>query len=63
MTQKELLYFEDAISHEDIIIKLINDNLNNLKDENLISFMNEEKKYHEDLRSDLNDTLKEVANG
>lgn len=46
MTQKELLYVEDAIGHENIIISMIDDALNNLKAENLITFMEKEKKNH-----------------
>ena len=63
MTQKELLYFEDAISHEDIIIQIINDNLNNLSDNKIKSFMNGEIKKHKILRDNLNALLQEVSNG
>ena len=39
MTQKELLYVEDAIGHEKTIISNVIDYINCLQDENLINFM------------------------
>lgn len=53
MTQKELLYMEDAIGHEQNIIKILNESLVILEDENLVSFMEKEVKKH-------GDTLKEL---
>ena len=46
MTQKELLYVEDAIGHENIIISMIDEDVKKLKDEKLLSFMKKEKKNH-----------------
>ena len=63
MTQKELLYFEDAIGHEESIIKIINDSIHKLQDEKLISFMNNELIVHENLKTNLINTLGEKANG
>ncbi len=63
MTQKELLYFEDAINHESSIIKIIQDNLNNLKDQELIAFMNNQLIVHQDLKQNLMGMLGEKANG
>ena len=40
MTQKELLYFEDAIMHEDNTINIIDLSISNLEDEDLIFFVN-----------------------
>lgn len=63
MTQKELLYFEDAAGHEDNIIKIIQNTINNLSDEELISFMNNELNNHKNLKNNLMNMLGEKANG
>ncbi len=63
LTQKELLYYEDAICHLDNIIKLIDDFLNNLDEKNLVDFMKEKKECNINLRKKLNDLLLEVSNG
>ena len=63
MTQKELLYFEDAIGHEDNIIKIINNTIDSLNDDELITFMQEEVGKHQNLKQELMDVLKEVSNG
>lgn len=63
MTQKELLYFEDAISHEDIITKIIRDNLISIQDDNIISFMNNELNIHQNLKKDLMRVLEGKTNG
>ena len=63
MTQKELLYYEDAIEHEGIIVKLIDKAILSLTDEKLINFMEEEKNKHTELKNDLMNVLKEEANG
>ncbi len=63
MTQKELLYYEDAIGHEDNIIKIINNAINNLSDESLITFMQKEKEKHNNMKQNLINVLKEVSNG
>ena len=46
MTQKELLYVEDAIKHENNMIGIINETLDLLEDESLVSFMEGELKKH-----------------
>ena len=48
MTQKELLYMEDAIGHEQNIIKILDESLANIEDENLVSFLEKEVKKHSD---------------
>ncbi|MBQ9012034.1 MAG: hypothetical protein IJ094_00360 [Bacilli bacterium] len=63
MTQKELAYIEDAISHEQIIISILEDMQNNLKDDNLISFISDELDNHNDIKEDLIELLKEKQNG
>ena len=53
MTQKELLYVEDAIGHEGVIINVLTETLNYLEDPNLISFMEKELKLHEEFQEKL----------
>ena len=62
MTQKELLYVEDAIGHEENIIKIIGDMLENLKDDNLISFMQEELNNHVSIKDELINLLEVKIN-
>ena len=62
MTQKELLYFEDAIGHEKSIISIINNIISNLEDETLVNFMNEELTKHKDLEEKLTNLLEVKAN-
>lgn len=63
MTQKELLYFEDAIGHVGNIVKILEESIKNLEDERLISFMNEEKEIHTNLKNTLMAKLEEKTNG
>ncbi len=62
MTQKELLYLEDAYNHEDITINICNDILDNLEDEDLVSFVEKEIKKHSGMLDELGSLLKEKAN-
>ena len=62
MTQKELLYVEDAIGHEQNIIKIINESLTVLEDENLVSFMEKEEKKHGDTLKDLLSVMEDKSN-
>ena len=62
MTQKELLYIEDAIGHEKSIIKICNDAINNLSDDKLISFMKNEIKKHTTTKDKLLKTLEDKSN-
>ena len=59
MTQKELLYIEDAINHEKNVIAYLNDALNNLQDEKLISYLNDVIKKHESTKKKLIKKLEE----
>ena len=61
MTQKELLYLEDAIGHEQNIISIINESISNLSDEELVNFMDKELKKHESLLKKLMNKLEECA--
>ena len=62
MTQKELAYIEDAVGHECTIIKILEDTLNNIKGENLISFLQSEKEKHQNTKQSLINLLEECAN-
>ena len=62
MTQKELLYIEDAVGHEKSIIKICNDAINNLSDEKLMSFMKNEIKKHTTTKDKLLKTLEDKSN-
>lgn len=62
MTQKELLYFEDAVGHEGNIIKIIEAGLQNLEDENLREFMNNELNKHNEAKQRLINVLEAKQN-
>ncbi len=62
MTQKELLYFEDAVGHEGNIIKIIEAVLQNLEDENLRVFMNNELTKHNEVKQRLMNLLEAKQN-
>ena len=62
MTQKELSYVEDAIGHEDNIIKILYDTINKMEDENLISFLENHIQSHTQLKENLIELLEEKAN-
>lgn len=62
MTQKELLYVEDAVGHEISIIKILNESLEFLEDDKLITFVEEEIEKHEDLKQGLLNLLEDEAN-
>ncbi len=57
MTQKELLYIEDAIGHESNIIAICEDIISKLKDESLISFLESEVKRHKSMKKKLMNML------
>ena len=59
MTQKELLYFEDAIGHDSHIISICKEMIKNLEDENLVSFMENELNEHTLIREKLMNLLEE----
>ena len=62
MTQKELSYLEDAIGHEDNIVKICTESIKNLSNESLIDFMNNEIDIHRNLKTRLINVLEEKAN-
>ena len=62
MTQKELLYVEDAINHESSIISILTDSINNLENEDLKDFLEEKLNEHIAFKVELINTLEEKAN-
>ena len=62
MTQKELLYFEDAVGHEKNVISIIKESLELLESEDLISFMEEQLEENKKMEEKLMNLLKENAN-
>ena len=62
MTQKELLYIEDAVSHEQIISDMISQTLDFLEDEELVTFLKKEQKKHDTMKEKLMEFLKECSN-
>ena len=62
MTQKELLYVEDAISHEEIIINNIHDYINCLEENDLVDYFQKELRTHEKIKKDLFKLLEDESN-
>ena len=62
MTQKELLYIEDAIGHECSMISILEDSISTLDDNKLISFMKKELNMHNTLKEKLMNVLEKKAN-
>ncbi len=62
MTQKELLYLEDAVSHEDILINVLNDTYENLENEEFKTFIDEQISIHEDAKEKLMNILEVKSN-
>lgn len=62
MTQKELLYLEDAIGHEKTLIKVCEESMDLLDDEDLITFMEDELKIHKDIEKNLLKLLEDKVN-
>lgn len=62
MTQKELLYVEDAIGHEKNMIAICKETVRCLKDEKLKTFLEKEIKKHEKMQEKLLNMLEVKAN-
>lgn len=62
MTQKELLYLEDAIGHEKTIIKVVETSIEQIEDENLKTFLEQELTRHEQTKQNLMNLLEVKAN-
>ena len=63
MTQKELLYVEDAIGHEKNIINICKESIKNLENDELVTFLENEITKHQENKENLLNILKEKANG
>lgn len=62
MTQKELLYVEDAIGHEKTIISNLEDYINCLENTEIIDFFKKELKTHTKIKTDLLKLLESEKN-
>ena len=62
MTQKELLYVEDAIKHEQIIIDICNESINLFEDDDLCSFVESEVKKHIKMKEKLISLMEGICN-
>ncbi|MBR3199085.1 MAG: hypothetical protein IKG27_03625 [Bacilli bacterium] len=61
MTQKELLYIEDAINHEKNIIKICEDTIQKIENEKLKTFLKKETNEHKKTKEKLLNKLEEKA--
>ena len=61
MTEKELMYLEDAIGHEQNIIKIVNNTLNELTNEELKKFLSNELSIHQERNNKLLNLLEEKS--
>ncbi len=62
MTQKELLYMEDAISHEQNLEIFCQNFSGALEDEDLSNFLTKLAKKHQNIEEKLMKVMEEVAN-
>ncbi len=62
MTQKELLYMEDAIGHEQNLETIFNNFSNELEDKSLASFIQKLTKKHHNLSDKLLKVMEDLAN-
>lgn len=62
MTQKELLYVEDAIGHEMSIIEIIKESINSMDDESLINCLENDLTKHEEIKEKLTNLLEAKVN-
>ncbi len=63
MTQKELLYVEDAVNHETNIINILEELGNSLEDNELIDCIDKQIEKHEKMKDKLINLLEEKSNG
>ena len=62
MTQKELLYVEDAICHEESMINILKEAFSNCAGE-IANYFENEMTIHQEMKELLMNKLKEKANG
>ena len=63
MTEKELLYYEEATQHEESIIKILNDSIKRVESEEIKNFLEQELEIHTTLKENLISLLEEKVNG
>lgn len=61
MTQKELLYVEDAIGHEQNVAAIVSDAISKLEDKTLKTFLKNELKKHQAIEAKLMNLLESEA--
>ena len=61
MTQKELLYVEDAIGHEKTLLSVISETIKKLESEDLADFMDTELERHQKMYDKLLKLLEDEA--
>ena len=62
MTQKELLYVEDAIEHECVLVKVLEESKEKLQDQDLIDFVDNEIEKHKSIKENILNLLEGKAN-
>ncbi len=62
MTQKELLYMEDAIGHEQNLAVMCQNFSGAVEDEELQHFLTKLAKKHQSIKEKLMKTMEEIAN-
>lgn len=62
MTEKELLYLEDATNHEKNLIEISNIIISNLENKNLQTFLTNQLKKHENLKEKLLAVMEDLTN-
>ncbi len=62
MTQKELLYMEDAISHQQNLVTICEDFSSRVEDEDLSSFLTKLAKKHQGIEEKLMNVLEDARN-
>ena len=62
MTQKELAYYEDAVGHEGNIIKMFEDLIASMENQDLINFMQDEISKHKTRKEKIMNFLEGLSN-
>lgn len=62
MTQKELLYVEDAVNHEKNIIAIVNDAINQVNDQKIAKYLKKELNNHMAYKNELLKLLEDLSN-
>ena len=59
-SEKELLYLDDAYYHETALLKVLEDTQSRLEDEDLVDFIDDEIKNHQDMQKKLLKVLEDI---